>query len=93
MSDAGVTNPLLLARDGTLRWNGSLVSERDLRGYVIILKTMNPIPDLEFHAEPGTPCANVQNVQRLMQPACMTEHIAAASSERKRRCDVDLPIR
>jgi len=77
--DPGVTNSLLLAKDGTLRWNGSPVSERDLRGYVDILKTMNPIPDLDFHAEPGASCTDVQHVQRMIQPACITEHIDKCS--------------
>jgi hypothetical protein len=75
MGDLGVSNSLLITRGGTIKWNGSPVSETDVRGYVDNLKIMSPIPELKFHAESGASCAAVMRLQHLMQPACITDHI------------------
>jgi len=70
MGHRGVSNSLLLKRSGELRWNGATVTLEQLRSYSGIIATMRPVPELDFHAEPGTSCAIVGSVQRIMTRSC-----------------------
>lgn len=70
MGDRGVSNSLLLKSSGELRWNGATVTLEQLRSYSKIIATMNPVPELDFHAEPGTSCALVGKVQRVIERSC-----------------------
>ena len=47
-----VTNKIVIEPNGTFLWNGAPVNEVQLRQYLDITQTMNPIPELHLQPHP-----------------------------------------
>jgi len=68
--DLGVSNSLLMTKEGTIFWNDKPVTDKTLRKYVDLLREMQPRPMLYVHMEDGLSCRDVETLHQLLAPIC-----------------------
>jgi hypothetical protein len=73
----GVTNTVSIDKAGAVHWNGAPVDMVRLRQYMDIVGTMLPTPGTAVEADPGSPCARIEEVVRIVGNAVECDRICS----------------
>ena len=69
IGELALFQPIRIAADGRIRWNGTTVTKENLGEYLVRLREMRPMPQLALVVETGADCRTVEEVGAQMEAA------------------------